>query len=66
MGKTKSLDIRGSKIIENFLQALSAFSGYYEYPFDGERLVYDQFDSLLDGSNNYQDAFKYVWRISFH
>lgn len=52
--------------IESFISALKAFSGFYEYPFDGERFVYDEYDTLLDGSNGYQDAYKYVWRIKFY
>lgn len=36
-----------------FLSALRAFSGYFEYPFDGERFVYDEYGALLNGSNGY-------------
>ena len=28
--------------------------------------MYDQYDNLLDGTNGYQDAYKYVWRIKFY
>ena len=51
---------------EDFIKTIKSFSGYSEYPLDGERFVYDQYDTLLDGSNNYTDAYKYVWRIKIY